>query len=275
MCLAIRFSHGKMYSRGRERILQLRLQVGSPSLFYTTQLTNLIARICPGCVSIAQVVHQIRRIHVASTQMPKRDVLTLISQLPLPCLLYSPLLQVLRHLAHRVLAHRVVRIVRDLGFLEARLLELQLVLLLAWLSPLSLCYSAGGGGETVHRHLLSLSQPGPTEARQSLLILLLQMYMLRDMRFLLGAGLPECQLLKQPTLRQRVTNHLQRSLPAVAAGLSAIAHRLLISAWRIVLNRITSENIRPRVAHYTHPHVTEMPLYPVPQFWRLRTRLHL
>lgn len=209
--------------------------------------------------------------------MPKRDVLTLISQLPLPCLLYSPLLQVLRHLAHRVLVIRVVRIVRivDLDFLEVRLLELQLVLLLAWPSLLSLCYSAGGGGEPVHRHLLSLSQPGPTEARRSLLILLLQMYMLRDMRFSLGAGLPECQLLKQLTLRQRMTNHLQRSLPAVAAELSAIAHHLLILAWRIVPNRITSENIRLRVAHYTHPHVTEMLLYPVPQFWRLRTRLHL
>src|SRR6202012_4305414 len=113
--------------------------------------------------------------------------------------------------------------------------------------------------------LLLLSQPGPTEAHHLLLILSLQMYMLRDMRFSLGAGLPECQLLKRLTMRQRVTHHLrQPSLPGVAAGLSAIARRLLISAWRIVLNRITSENIRLKVAHYTHHHVTEMPLYPVP-----------
>jgi len=213
-------------------------------------------------------------------QMLKRDVLTLISQLRLPCPLYSPLLQALRHLAHRVLVIRVVRIVRvvDLGFLEVRLLESQLVLLLAWLSLLSLCYSAGGGGRggaTEHQHLLSPRQPGPTEARQLLLILLLRMYMLKDMRFSLGAGLPECQLLRRLTVRQRATNHPQRSLPVVAAGLSAIARRLLISAWRIVLNRITSENIRLKVAHYTHPHVIEMPLYPVPQFLRLRTQLHL
>ena len=214
--------------------------------------------------------------------MLKRDVLTLTSQLRPPCLLYSPLLYALRHLAHRVLVILVILVVRvvqivDLGFLEGRLLELQLVLLLAWLSLLSLCYSAGGGGggETVHRQLLLLSQPGPTEARHLLLILSLQMYMLRDMRFSLGAGLPECQLLKRLTMRQRATNHLQRSLPVVAAGLLAIARRLLISAWRIVLNRITSENIRLKVAHYTHHHVTEMPLYPVPQCWRLRTRLHL